>query len=68
MTIQTDLADLLASVEAARAALHPHLEPGLLRRIVEIEHDADTDGESARKAIQKLIEAAVRAQSPTEEG
>ena len=68
MTTEADLAELVASVEAARAELHPHLDPALLRRIVEIEHDADTDDEAARKAIQGLIEAAVPARTSQEPG
>lgn len=62
MTKQNDLSDLLASVDSARQELHPHLDAQFLRRLVEIEHEAGTDDAMARKAIQKLVEAAVSAE------
>ena len=63
MTKQSDLSDLLASVDAARQEIHPHLDPQFLRRVVAIEHDAGTDDYKARKALQKLVDAAVSAET-----
>jgi hypothetical protein len=62
MKKHSDLSDLLASVDASRQELHPHLDSQFLRRLVEIEHEAGPDDAMARKAIQKLVEAAVSAE------
>ena len=61
MTTKTDIADLLACVEAAREATHPDLDSDLVRRVVEIEHAAEGNESAAQKAIKKLVEDAVQA-------
>jgi len=66
MKTQTDLSDLLASVEAAREELHADLDSELLRKVVQAEQEAGEEDAKALKGIRKLFDAAVEAAAPLE--
>jgi len=68
MTTTSDLHDLMSSVEEARTALHPDLDAGFVRRVVEIEHEAGEDDQAALAAIRKAVEALVGAVSVDSSG
>lgn len=61
MTTTSDFRKLVRSVEEARAALHPELDAGFVRRVVEIEHEAGENDQAALAAIRKALEALIGA-------
>jgi len=60
MTTTTELQDLLASVERARAELHPDLDQRFVQRVAEIEHEAGEDEQAAIAAIRAALDELVK--------
>lgn len=52
----SELGDLLASVERARAERHPDLDASFVRRVVEAQHEAGDDEQRAMVLIRTALE------------
>lgn len=65
MTMKAELADLLAALEAARLEAHPALDADLIRKVVEVVHEAGEDDSKAVRSIRQLVDAAVSSELAT---